>query len=741
MTRTTPLLALALFAFACGPADNDGDGFNSSVDCNDDDALIFPGAPEICDAKDNDCDGNTDEQAVDAGIFFLDEDGDLHGTTKESLRACNPPEGFVPDASDCNDADPEANPSAVELCNLKDDNCNGIIDDSPEDAPLWYADADKDGWGSNTLVVKDCEGPEGYITVAGDCNDFDFYINPVALEYCDHVDNDCDGDVDEPDAEDHRVFYKDADGDGYGDSDVENSARDACWLPDGYSENADDCNDDPDGDEEQGVPAGHLQNPGLEEICRNGYDDNCDDDGNQCWYSSWESSEDATRFLNGQSGDYTSYSMQPAGDVDGDGIQDFLIGAYYGSSENGRTGTASLFYGRVDEDFSEDDDKLKTKDMPTWYGAKDYDYFGRAVSAGELNADKTSDLVIGSYGAEPEGGSSDGSVYIVYGNTKRFPNEQMDATDGTNPVFFGENRSDYLGFGLQVVPSVGTDKVDDLLIGAPYYDYDGAYSSGAVYLIPGVNGAKYEGVNSLEDKARFIATERYYYLGYEADSIDAGDINGDSRADIFLGAYGADSYAGAVYMWYGTGVDPKGEIKVDTADETISGTRYLGRSIKVVDDLNDDGYDDLVLGEYYANSYAGACYVMFGGAGGVSSKVSSADVTIKGPPNGYLCYGAADSGDLNNDGTPELVMGAYYARDGSNQAIGAYYILEAGAAMPTGDLDATSDLDGEIMGAMSTYSYFGRQTDVFDYNNDGYDDVFVGAYSAASIAVFDGTDW
>ena len=157
--------------------DNDGDGYGSpgdvscpkgsKTDCNDADPAVNPGAAEICDGKDTNCDGY--RTATD-----VDKDKD----------------GYAVCANDCNDNDPNVHPGATELCNGKDDDCNYVIP-SPE------KDADKDG-------VKICDVPS-------DCNDFDSGIYPGSIEICgDKKDNNCNGSVDET-----GCVCPDADGDGH----------------------------------------------------------------------------------------------------------------------------------------------------------------------------------------------------------------------------------------------------------------------------------------------------------------------------------------------------------------------------------------------------------------------------------------------------------------------------------------------------------------------------------------------
>ena len=125
--------------------DADNDGYDSSIDCDDDNPAIHPGSTEICDGIDNDCDGN-----IDDGVwvsFFEDSDGDGFGNPIESTMACEVPEGFVTNGSDCDDNEPDAYPGNVESCDGIDNDCNDSIDDGLGDS---YIDSDRDGFGDDS---------------------------------------------------------------------------------------------------------------------------------------------------------------------------------------------------------------------------------------------------------------------------------------------------------------------------------------------------------------------------------------------------------------------------------------------------------------------------------------------------------------------------------------------------------------------------------------------------------------
>ncbi|WP_224367439.1 RCC1 domain-containing protein [Hyalangium versicolor] len=319
----------------------------NDLDCDGFDISIHPGALEICDGLDNDCNTVTDDNAGD--FFHRDADGDGYGDPADSVQACAQPSGRVLDGSDCNDANTSVNPGATETCNGVDDNCNLLVDDGI--GPTWYQDADGDGYGNSAKSAQACTAPAGYIATPGDCNDSNPSVKPGATETCNGVDDDCSGTVDEgnpggtlacttgelgvcaegvtycsggaihcvplhgPSTEvcdgldndcdgqsdetgNLGTYYRDQDGDGYGNA---AASIQACAAPTGYVTNSSDCND-----------ADNKVKPGATEVC-NSVDDNCNGTVDEGVGTTWYRDQDGDGY--GTASVKTQACSAPAGYV------------------------------------------------------------------------------------------------------------------------------------------------------------------------------------------------------------------------------------------------------------------------------------------------------------------------------------------------------------------------------------------------------------------------------------------
>ena len=248
--------------------DSDNDGFGNEPietcqlregissldgDCDDSNPNISPVSEEICDNIDNDCNELIDDTAL--VTFFADNDADGFGDIENTLDACEQPEGYVSNSTDCNDSDSESFLGSIEVCDGADNDCNNIVDDNPINPLTWYVDSDGDGYGNPDLSSESCEAPtEFYVDNDLDCDDQRSESSLDGSEVCNGLDDNCDGVIDDESAYDTTIWFLDSDGDGFG---TELVTMNACDQPLGYTGDSSDCNDN---DEDIFV--------GADEVCK-----------------------------------------------------------------------------------------------------------------------------------------------------------------------------------------------------------------------------------------------------------------------------------------------------------------------------------------------------------------------------------------------------------------------------------------------------------------------------------------
>jgi hypothetical protein len=361
-----------------GYTDADGDGFAACEECDDADEDVNPDGTEVCNDLDDDCNGlvDGDDPNLQGGsTWYADADSDGYGGTQFQVVDCEAPLGYVANSDDCDDLDPDSYPSAVEVCDEADNDCDGSVDEGV--GLLWYADADGDGYGDANSVVTACTAPPGYSANGDDCDDNSAATSPAAYEICDGIDNNCDGTTDDSSAVNASTWYADTDSDGYGDA---ATSTEACSAPTGFVADGTDCDDT--------LAGAH---PGATETC-NGVDDNCDgttDESSAIDATTWYVDLDGDGY--GSSTTFQTACSAPQGYVaDATDCDDLNASA-------NPAGTEVCDALDTDEDCdgaAEDADPEGADGKSTWYPDTDGDGFGDSSDAGALYCDAPISLVL-----------------------------------------------------------------------------------------------------------------------------------------------------------------------------------------------------------------------------------------------------------------------------------------------------------------------------------------------------------
>ncbi len=465
--------------------------------------------------------------------------------------------------------------------------------------------------------------------------------------------------------------------------------------------------------------------------------------------------------LNGiDADDFSGGSVSSAGDVNGDGIKDLIIGAS-SADPNGniRAGESYVVFGGTGVG-SSGTFELSSLDGTNGFvlnGIDTSNSSGRSVSsAGDVNGDGIDDIIIGA-----SSGNGAGTSYVVFGGTGigsggTFELNNLDGTNGF--VLNGIDAGDSSGRSVSGAGDVNGDGIKDLIIGASGADPSGAGESYVVFGGTGVGLGGTLELSSLDGTNGFVLNG-IDQLGRSGRSVSsAGDVNGDGIEDLIIGAFSAipngNFRAGESYVVFGgTGIGSGGTFELSSLDGTngfvlngIDADDRSGRSVSGAGDVNGDGIEDLIIGASTAdpngNSLAGESYVVFGGTGVGSDgtlELNSLDGTTGFVLNGIDVndrsgVSVSSAGDVNGDGIDDLIIGASTADPNGNSTAGESYVVFGGTGIGSGGTLELSSLDGTTGFVLNGIDVDDRSglsvSGAGDVNGDGIDDLIIGAPGA-----------
>ena len=482
------------------------------------------------------------------------------------------------------------------------------------------------------------------------------------------------------------------------------------------------------------------------------------------------------RMLGGAAGDEAGRSVASAGDLNGDGVDDLVIGAPY--AEPGglhRGGSVYVVFGRDVEGAGPFPPALELSalngaDGFRLDGGEEYDNSGWSVArAGDVNHDGLDDLAIGVPGAAPNGA---GATYVLFGRDTTIagafpaalPLAELDGGAGFRIV--GVAEIDESGVAVASAGDINADGVDDLIIGAPGADPGGLRSAGSTYIVFGrdadVSGS-FPGTVSLGalTGADGFRIDGAAELDCSGDAVaSAGDFNGDGVDDVLVGAFCARSVSGSTYVVFGRDTDLSGEFPATFALASLDGANGFrldgehpndrsGHSVSGAGDVNGDGVDDIIIGAYLADpggiTNAGSSYVVFGRRTNVDGPfAASILLSDLDGANGFRVDGSGGSdqsgacvggaGDFNADGLSDVLIGAIHANPGGRSSAGITYIVYGRDTGIAGQLPATISVTAlnratgvRVHGASAGELSGFQVATAGDVNGDGVDDLITSA--------------
>jgi hypothetical protein len=385
-----------------------------------------------------------------------------------------------------------------------------------------------------------------------------------------------------------------------------------------------------------------------------------------------------------------------AGDVNGDGFDDVIVGAPHYHDGTVEVGRAYVFHGSA----------TGISRTVTWTadGRQENEQFGWSVaSAGDVNGDGYDEVIVGApYFGDEEGGEDVGRANLYYGSATGLSTES-----GWSVV--GDRRYGLVGSGVGSAGDNNGDGYEDVIVGAASYSDSESYQ-GAAFMYPG----SATGLSIVADW-RAEGPGPYASFGWAVGT--AGDVNGDGYDDVIIGAgsLAHPQYAeGGAYVYHGSAAGLS-----TGADWSAEGNRsgaYFGSSVGTAGDVNGDGYADVIAGA--AGAGVVRAYAYYGSAAGLSPV---ADWVHKSDqPTSGFGYAVRTAGDRSGDGYDEVIVGAPYWADGQDQE-GGVWVFDGSAFGLSDDFTWAAQSN-------QASAWFGWSASTAgDVNGDGLDDVLIGA--------------
>lgn len=439
-------------------------------------------------------------------------------------------------------------------------------------------------------------------------------------------------------------------------------------------------------------------------------------------------------------GDWAGWSVAPLGDVNGDGLDDFAIGAKENDLNGDTSGQVYILMGRSEGFLSFFN--LSGADA-SFMGESPVDRAGFDVAGvGDVNGDGLNDILIGAPD-DDDAGNNAGQTYLIFGKTSGW--EMRTDLSNADASFVGESSGNVSGFALAGVGDVNGDGFDDFIIGAPWNE-----SRGQVYLILGKAEGWQMRTPLSQSDASFLGETTGSDAGWYVSG--GGDYNGDGLSDILIGAPKWNQALGRAYLIFGKETGWAMRTNLNQADASFNGVETreeVGWSLADLGDVDGDGFGDFLLGapgDQDIGSVADNSHLVYGKASGwaKNTPVTQAAAKFVGEhPNDDSGWNVGPAGDVNGDGFNDFLIGAYRSSANGYRS-GKAYLYLGGPDRYSGLYPLSiphASFIGQNAGDIAGWSV----NLLGDINGDGYDDFSVGSWARESgrgwVYVFYGKDF
>jgi hypothetical protein len=370
-------------------------------------------------------------------------------------------------------------------------------------------------------------------------------------------------------------------------------------------------------------------------------------------------------------------------------------------------------------------------------GEDNYDRFGGFIAIGDFNNDGKDDMLIGAHGAETEDRFDCGMAYVIFGKDS-FSSEIDLNSASADITIVGDRDRDLLGHEV-ASGDINGDGFDDIIIGSTAHDSFGITDAGRTYVIYGKSN--FPQIVDLRYDIPDIIISGESWGVHCAKGLSTGDINNDNYDDILIGATFSDfngkNDAGKCFVFFGSELQGPGiYLNSSDADIIIYGEDSLDQlgMANATGDINNDGYDDIIVGspQNKKSDCRGKIYIIFGSNTAprlIDLGTQNADITIEGEEYGSLFGRGVGSGDVNNDGFDDVIVGAIEADALGKNNSGKIYVIFGGNSIPSNIQLFNTSADIEIL-AKASGDMLGHTIISKDIDSDSYDDIICGSGNA-----------